>query len=127
LLYTDGVPFPDELLELLDCEDRELLVRLLAEDLLDDELLLEGSKLEFELDDSRLDEDLLDTGAVDELVATDPHEPKSLHAFVHAQPTPGSHSAEKCAISIFNDLACRVTLAILVLAKIAAFIGIAGS
>lgn len=94
LLYSDGAPFADELLELLDCEDRELLVGLLAEDLLElsalDELLLDGGKLEFELDDSRLDEDLLDTGVVDELVATDPHEPKSLHAFVHAQPTPGS-------------------------------------
>lgn len=95
MLYTDSAPFPAELLELLGCDDRELLVRLLVEDLLEltalDELLLEGGKLGFELDDSKLDEDLLDVGAVDELVATDPHEPKSLHAFVHAQPTPGSY------------------------------------
>ena len=98
MLYTNEAPvLEDLLLELSDTDEREMLSALLDEDLLDDnrlalfaldELLLAGGKLE--LDANGLDEALLDSSAADELVATVPHAPKSLQAFVHAQPTPGS-------------------------------------
>ena len=82
------------LLALLRCDERELLNATLAEDLLDDtrldELLLEGNGLETKLDETLLDDDLLDTGTADELVETVPQAPKSLQAFAHAQPIPGS-------------------------------------
>lgn len=68
---------------------------MLDEDLLEgarlDELLLEDIRLDPTLEESLLDDDLLDIGKADELVETVPQAPKSLQAFAHAQPTPGSY------------------------------------
>jgi hypothetical protein len=78
---------PPELEELLDELDDELLLEEL-EELLDDELELEELLDELEDEELELDE-LLDE--LDELLEpVVSHRPRSFHALVHAQPTPGS-------------------------------------